>query len=544
MSLLTQRSKIVDVGGKCGAWNSETLPDEFLSQFSCGSDDKDQIGGSGGKHLEVEELYLGTNSISLNAAKSIAKLIEKCTNLRILHLDSCFMNRDVYEARDSLKLIFSALVTSKCPLEEILLNHNAFGSQVSQSFPYLFANPQIMLNLERVHIFDCGMAIKSAELLAECFEKAFKQLQNDGTLKDIKLKTLNMSISRIENQGIKPLCDILSKYVATLEHISFGTSVLTNEGIAELPKVIDSNPNLKSFAINDNFYDQAAYDLCKSFIEAKNLRLLDLSDCMAAENFANQILNGIALSKSPIETLLLNGNSFKSQHLEKIITILENKASSLKMLNLVDNELSSNELDILERAVDHLYPKNNLTVLTDSFKRERVQNDMVKNEFDIIQFIERGDFDSFKNFDFADYEKKIDQFCHCEKFSFNQAIQVLLKLASFVRIHPESFADIKKYFEASFIKFIAKSIEKSNKFDFFDLILTQTSLIKPEDPKTIDPNLSPYMCQLVCECTINKQNGLDSDFSELLHDLLRLTNKKFNKELQESVINKLLMLKV
>ena len=113
-----------------------------------------------------------------------------------------------------------------------------------------------------------------------------------------------------------------------------------------------------------------------------------------------------------------------------------------------------------------------------------------------------------------------------------------------MRIHPESFVDIKKYFEASLIKFIAKSIEKSNKFDFFDLILTQTSLIKPEDPKTIDPNLSPYMCQLVCECTINKQNGLDSDFSELLHDLLRLTNKKFNKELQESVINKLLMLKV
>ena len=85
-------------------------------------------------------------------------------------------------------------------------------------------------------------------------------------------------------------------------------------------------------------------------------------------------------------------------------------------------------MDILERAVDHLYPKNNLTVLTDSFKRERVENDMVKNEFDIIQFIERGDFDSFKNFDFADYEKKIDQFCHCEKFSFNQAIQVLLKV--------------------------------------------------------------------------------------------------------------------
>ena len=71
-----------------------------------------------------------------------------------------------------------------------------------------------------------------------------------------------------------------------------------------MPKVIDSNPNLKSFAINDNFYDQAAYDLCKSFIEAKNLRLLDLSDCMAAENFANQILNGIALSKSPIEVFL------------------------------------------------------------------------------------------------------------------------------------------------------------------------------------------------------------------------------------------------
>ena len=69
------------------------------------------------------------------------------------------------------KLIFSALVTSRCPLEEILLNHNAFGSQVSQSFPYLFANPQIMLNLERVHIFDCGMAIKSAEVILNTFSE-------------------------------------------------------------------------------------------------------------------------------------------------------------------------------------------------------------------------------------------------------------------------------------------------------------------------------------------------------------------------------------
>ncbi|XP_026113548.1 protein NLRC5-like [Carassius auratus] len=127
------------------------------------------------------------------------------------------------------------------------------------------------------------------------------------------LKELNLSGNKIENKGVKHICEMLIDSRCKLERLRLGSCNLTDEGCSDLTSALKLNPShLRELDLSENqLGDSGLKNICDLLMNPQcKLEKLDLNDCgitevailaqSLAENNALVFLKELDLSKNNI----------------------------------------------------------------------------------------------------------------------------------------------------------------------------------------------------------------------------------------------------
>uniref|UniRef100_A0A8C2KU36 NACHT domain-containing protein n=1 Tax=Cyprinus carpio TaxID=7962 RepID=A0A8C2KU36_CYPCA len=197
------------------------------------------------------------------------------------------------------------------------------------------------------------------------------------------LRELDLSGNKIENKGVKHLCDLLIDFHCKMERLRLRGCDMTDEGCSALTSALKSNPShLRELDLSENKLGDSGFEnisnllknpeckleilaLCKCSIKEKqcvfltsalksnpsHLRELDLSGNVLKHTRVNKFYDILKESRFKLERLRLRYCAIKAEDCSALTSALKSKSSHLRELALSGNELgqlgATNLCDIL-----------------------------------------------------------------------------------------------------------------------------------------------------------------------------------------------------
>lgn len=316
----------------------------------------------------MEALRLEGNTVGVEAAKVIAKALEKKSQLKRCHWSDMFTGRLRTEIPPALISLGEALVTAGCQLIELDLSDNAFGPDGVRGFEALLKSPACF-TLQELKLNNCGMGIGGGKILAGALKECHRK--SSAQAKPLALKVFVAGRNRLENDGATALAEAF-RVIGTLEEVHMPQNGINHPGITALAQAFAVNPLLRVINLNDNtFTGKGAVAMAETLKKLRQVEVINFGDCLVRSRGAVAIaeavkeglhkLKELNLSfceikrdaaliiaeaiedKRDLEKLDLNGNCFGDEGCEQLQEILESFNMADVLASLSDDERENDD---------------------------------------------------------------------------------------------------------------------------------------------------------------------------------------------------------
>uniref|UniRef100_A0A673JKP5 Ran GTPase-activating protein 1-like n=1 Tax=Sinocyclocheilus rhinocerous TaxID=307959 RepID=A0A673JKP5_9TELE len=216
----------------------------------------------------LHALRLEGNTIGVEAAQTIAKALEKKSDLQCCHWSDMFTGRLRAEIPPALVSLGDALITAGARLKVLDLSDNAFG-------------PDGVKGIEKL--------LKSAtcHTLQELCALLYCQLIALGA--PLQLKVFIAGRNRLENDGATALAQAF-QLIGSLEEVHIPQNGINYQGVTALATAMQHNPQLRVLNLNDNtFTKRGAIAMAQALKHLRNVQVINFGDCLVRSEGASAI---------------------------------------------------------------------------------------------------------------------------------------------------------------------------------------------------------------------------------------------------------------
>ncbi|KAF2980290.1 hypothetical protein EK904_008225 [Melospiza melodia maxima] len=264
----------------------------------------------------LEALRLEGNTVGVEAAKVIAKALEKKSELKRCHWSDMFTGRLRSEIPPALISLGDALIAAGAQLVELDLSDNAFG-------------PDGIL----------------AAALKECHRKSSAQ----G--KPLALKIFVAGRNRLENDGATALAEAFG-IIGTLEEVHMPQNGINHPGITALAQAFAINPLLKVINLNDNtFTEKGAVAMADTLKALRQIEVINFGDCLVRSKGAVAIADAVKEGLHKLKELNLSFCEIKRDAALTVAEAIEDK-TELEKLDLNGNCLGEEVCEQLHEILE------------------------------------------------------------------------------------------------------------------------------------------------------------------------------------------------
>ncbi|NXI94994.1 RAGP1 protein, partial [Psophia crepitans] len=296
----------------------------------------------------LEALRLEGNTVGVEAAKVIAKALEKKSELKRCHWSDMFTGRLRSEIPPALISLGDALITAGAQLVELDLSDNAFGPDGVRGFEALLKSPACY-TLQELKLNNCGMGIGGGKILAAALKECHRKSSAQG--KPLALKMFVAGRNRLENDGATALAEAFG-IIGTLEEVHMPQNGINHPGITALAQAFAINPLLKVINLNDNtFTEKGAVAMAETLKALRQIEVINFGDCLVRSKGAVAIADAVKEGLHKLKELNLSFCEIKRDAALTVAEAIEDKAE-LEKLDLNGNCLGEEGCEQLQEILE------------------------------------------------------------------------------------------------------------------------------------------------------------------------------------------------
>ncbi|NXE06796.1 RAGP1 protein, partial [Lophotis ruficrista] len=296
----------------------------------------------------LEALRLEGNTVGVEAAKVIAKALEKKSELKRCHWSDMFTGRLRSEIPPALISLGDALITAGAQLVELDLSDNAFGPDGVRGFEALLKSPACY-TLQELKLNNCGMGIGGGKILAAALKECHRKSSAQG--KPLALKIFVAGRNRLENDGATALAEAFG-IIGTLEEVHMPQNGINHPGITALAQAFAINPLLKVINLNDNtFTEKGAVAMAETLKALRQIEVINFGDCLVRSKGAVAIADAVKEGLHKLKELNLSFCEIKRDAALTVAEAIEDKAA-LEKLDLNGNCLGEEGCEQLQEILE------------------------------------------------------------------------------------------------------------------------------------------------------------------------------------------------
>ncbi|KAJ0044250.1 hypothetical protein NL108_004067, partial [Boleophthalmus pectinirostris] len=314
------------------------------------------------QYQDLRALRLEGNTLGVEAAQAIAKVLEKKDLLQKCYWSDIFTGRLRSEIPTALRSLGSALMCAGARLTELDLSDNAFGPDGVKGIEQLLKSPACH-TLRELRLNNCGMGIGGGKILADALIECHQESSAQGV--PLKLKVFIAGRNRLENEGASALAKAF-KLMGSLEEVHMPQNGINSTGVMALASAMRHNPELRVLNFNDNtFTKKGTLAMAQALKHLKNIQVINFGDCLVRSEGAialAAVLKGLPIlkelnlsfgeiteaaalvvakaiaEKSHMEILDLNGNCLGEEGCEALREVMEQREKGEMLASLSDDE--------------------------------------------------------------------------------------------------------------------------------------------------------------------------------------------------------------
>uniref|UniRef100_A0A8C8RCE3 Ran GTPase-activating protein 1 n=1 Tax=Pelusios castaneus TaxID=367368 RepID=A0A8C8RCE3_9SAUR len=309
----------------------------------------------------LEALRLEGNTVGVEAAKVIAKALEKKAELKKCHWSDMFTGRLRSEIPFALTALGEALITAGSQLVELDLSDNAFGPDGVRGFEALLKS-SACFTLQELKLNNCGMGIGGGKILAAALKECHRKSSAVG--KPLALKVFVAGRNRLENDGATALAEAFG-LIGTLEEVHMPQNGINHPGITALAQAFAANPLLRIINLNDNtFTEKGAVAMAETLKTLRQVEVINFGDCLVRSKGAIAIAEAVKEGLHKLKELNLSFCEIKRDAALAIAEATEDK-SELEKLDLNGNALGEEGCEQLQEILENFNMADVLGSLSD-----------------------------------------------------------------------------------------------------------------------------------------------------------------------------------
>ncbi|KAF1418816.1 Ran GTPase-activating protein 1, partial [Spheniscus magellanicus] len=330
----------------------------------------------------LEALRLEGNTVGVEAAKVIAKALEKKSELKRCHWSDMFTGRLRSEIPPALISLGDALITAGAQLVELDLSDNAFGPDGVRGFEALLKSPACY-TLQELKLNNCGMGIGGGKILAAALKECHRKSSAQG--KPLALKIFVAGRNRLENDGATALAEAFG-IIGTLEEVHMPQNGINHPGITALAQAFAINPLLKVINLNDNtFTEKGAVAMAETLKALRQIEVINFGDCLVRSKGAVAIADAVKEGLHKLKELNLSFCEIKRDAALTVAEAIEDKAE-LEKLDLNGNCLGEEGCEQLQEILEGF----NMAAVLGSLRNCKCVVNVICNFQTLVQLKERG----------------------------------------------------------------------------------------------------------------------------------------------------------
>ncbi|XP_040263456.1 ran GTPase-activating protein 1 [Bufo bufo] len=326
----------------------------------------------------LQALRLEGNTVGVEAAKAIAKALEKKSDLKRCHWNDMFTGRLRSEIPPALMSLGDALMSAGAQLTELDLSDNAFGPDGVQGFEALLKSP-VCYTLQELKLNNCGMGIGGGKILAAALTACHKTSSSLG--KPLALKVFVAGRNRLENDGATALAEAF-RLIGTLEEVHMPQNGINHAGITALAEAFKANPLLKVINLNDNtFTDKGGIAMAEALKSLRQVEHINFGDCLVRSKGAMAIAAALREGLHKIKELNLSFCEIEREAAVSLAESIEDK-SELEKLDINGNNLGEEGCEHVQEILDGYNMSSVLGSLSDDEGDEDNEDDEDEDDDD------------------------------------------------------------------------------------------------------------------------------------------------------------------
>lgn len=281
----------------------------------------------------LQFLNLEGNTLGVEAAKGIAKALEKHPELREALWKDLFTGRMKTEIPLALKAMGEGMITAGAQLTVLDCSDNALGPNGMTGLVDLLQS-STCYTLQQLLLNNCGLGITGGKMLSKALLACHAASSKMG--KPLPLKVFIAGRNRLENDGAKALAEVFDA-VKTLERVEMPQNGIYHTGITALSEAFKVNPHLKVLNLNDNTISpKGAKAIADAIYDLQNLKEINFGDCLLKTRGAISLGEALQDAHTDIEVLNFGFNEIGPEGGYAIVHATYNK-HNLKSLVLDGN---------------------------------------------------------------------------------------------------------------------------------------------------------------------------------------------------------------
>ncbi|XP_045443401.1 ran GTPase-activating protein 1 isoform X3 [Pipistrellus kuhlii] len=309
----------------------------------------------------LEALRLEGNTVGVEAARVIAKALEKKSELKRCHWSDMFTGRLRSEIPPALISLGEGLITAGAQLVELDLSDNAFGPDGVRGFEALLKS-SACFTLHELKLNNCGMGIGGGKILAAALTECYRKSSAQG--KPLALKVFVAGRNRLENDGATALAEAFG-VIGTLEEVHMPQNGISHPGITALAQALAINPLLRVINLNDNtFTEKGAAAMAKTLKTLRQVQVINFGDCLVRSKGAVAIADAVREGLPKLKELNLSFCEIKRDAALSVAEAVADKAE-LEKLDLNGNALGEEGCEQLQEVLDSFHMAQVLASLSD-----------------------------------------------------------------------------------------------------------------------------------------------------------------------------------